>query len=751
MPAKAVAKKPDSSPKQETPKKAPKKAPVATAPENKAHHATLTETKCNDCAVGLLKQYASESLRNQKKIDPSNQKYHLLDNEEIEFVRTNPLTLQLVGLRRERSLSNKFDDLMVVLYNPPLIKEGEKTVLDVEGLRNENLESTQAYVDAILGASEPSPPTNWPTPGTDVSCPQCKHWRVSIYPITTEPGYDPKEANQKDEFKRDIPNYANLTLLPPEVGAVAPGIYNDHYRVGLHLGTRKPPSSFAALQLVPGSIPARRRYPVGDFLQRSESAYKKKTDDELRKELISNDSKAQKAARAKIEEELGKTLPHKTAKEKEAFTKAVQDQLNAENLKTYEPKIAERRKAEAKKVLDGFKAKIGTNEKFIRLEDAGGTETQNFESEGNQVSHVEVVDDDKSPTKLAVQLVFKVLPPATPPTAGAQAAATAPAKPKILKLTSNDILVTFATAAGTNMHRSAKKEGDAWIWGREVNNWSEGCQVFRSPTDFSSFMRMAMLSKRALCPSRTARCGTKLTVADVEKAIGANTISLIKGCPKEFAKEGRTALEKAFTPEAPDPKVTPAKLDPKVREAVEKLVSTSKAYKELDGLVQKAYWKLFPTGEYYSKETYALIQTHAREKVLGALTDKSMEQDVTTAVKASAEELEKKLNEVKEAWVTKQAKQVIEDKHGEYLEDGLEPCDFGDCGFKFDYMLAETSQANMEAFVAKLGDRGWNSLFPEDTPRADPKPPKQSKPPPTKSTTSAPAKVATAPTKSPTK
>jgi hypothetical protein len=160
---------------------------------------------------------------------------------------------------------------------------------------------------------------------------------------------------------------------------------------------------------------------------------------------------------------------------------------------------------------------------------------------------------------------------------------------------------------------------------------------------------------------------------------------------------------------------------------------------------------VFPTAEYYNKELYALIQTHAREKALGALTDKSVEEDIKAAVKVSADELEKKLNEVKDAWVKKQAEEELKKKHAQYLEDGLEPCDFGDCGFKFDYMLAETSQANMEAFVAKLGDRGWSALFPEETPRADPKPPKQSKPSPAKSTPSAPAKVATAPAKTPAK
>jgi hypothetical protein len=79
--------------------------------------------------------------------------------------------------------------------------------------------------------------------------------------------------------------------------------------------------------------------------------------------------------------------------------------------------------------------------------------------------------------------------------------------------------------------------------------------------------------------------------------------------------------------------------------------------------------------------------------------------------------------------VKEQQINALREKHDEFLKQGLEPCDFGDCGFKFDYMLAETPRANIEAFVAKLGDRGWNSLFPEDAPLPPPPPPKPPKTP----------------------
>ncbi len=746
MPAKAVAKKKDTSaskggaqakqgnqakpntaqpqakkeeaPKKDPPKKdPPKKVAVATAPENKAHHATLTGTKCNDCAVGLLKQHTSESLRNQKKIDPGNQKYHLQDTEEIDFVRTNPLTLQIVGLRRERSLSNRFDDLLVALYDPALLKEGEKTVLEAEGLRKENLASTQAFVNAILGAKAPAPPPpkDWPLPGADVSCKQCKHWRVLIFPITTEPGYDNDKPSLKDAQGHTLPDFNNLTLLPDAIGAIAPGIYNGSYRVGLHLGTRKPPNSFAALQLVFDSIPSRRRYPITDYLERAQAAYDNGKDDDLLKAFIKKDAQAQKDARARIEAELGKTMSKKTPAEKAAFDKAVQAKLDAENLETYKPKIAEYRKNAATKVLSAFAATVN-KQRSIRLENASGAETQNFETAGNEVSGMQVADDGKSPMKVCLQFAFK---------------APSLLAPKTLTLTKDDILVTFATDAGTNIHRSQPVEALAWHRDREVNNWSEGCQVFRSPNDFHDFMRMAMLSKRALCPSRKASCGEKLTQEDVTKAIGARMTEYLGTCPKEFASKANVSLRAAFAPPSPPPKA--AAPDPKVRAAVEKLVDASKAYKALDTKLRTAFREVFPKS-YEDADTFKVMKTHVREKVLAGLNDKSGEEDITQAIDASLQDFSKKLTETKTAWLKDLNEDQLKQKYQQYLAEGLEPCDFGECGFKFDYMLAETSRANMEAFVSKLGDRSWNDLFPEDAPPPPPKQPKATPPPSKKAT-----------------
>ncbi|MBZ4420675.1 hypothetical protein [Myxococcus sp. RHSTA-1-4] len=795
MAAKASKKKAaKDAPKQDKPRK---KAAVATAPENRAHHATLSETQCSDCAVGLLRRFASESLRKQKKVDPGNQKFHLQDDEELELLRTNPLTLQLVGLRRERSLSNRFDDLLVVLYDPALLKEGEKTVLDAEGLRAENLKDAQAYVDAVLTETVNPPAKNWPLPGVDVSCPECKHWRVLVFPITTEPGYDKDKPAIRDEQGNKLPDFDNLTLLPTDVGAIAPGIYNEHYRVGLHKSSANPPTCYAALQFIGGTIPARRRYPVSDYLNAAQAAYDKGTDKALCAHFASEDKEVQEEARSKLEKQLGEKMPQKTAAQKKALGEAVKAALMAENLERYKPKVAEYRKQQAMVELDRWllgyvtpkKKKVGPkihpSERLIRLEDAGGAETENFEAESNQVSHLERVEDDASPMKWGLQLVLKPLPPSPPsasqsattpaepppsPTAPAPQKTEAPPPPPLpraRRLTANEVMVTFGTAAGTNIHRSVDMEKSSWGRGREVNDWSEGCQVFRSPQDFRDLLRLAMLAKRAHCPFRTATCSTELTVADVTKGIGKQMTEYLADLPKSFARSAREAITAAFTPPPPPPPPTedtqPPKSpapspavaadaaspapDPKLVDQVNKLLEGLPGQK-FDEKVLKTFQTVFSTAGYSSAENQMLLEDYTRKKTSDALhLDENvqkaaaggvpqaaaqkkafaqmLDQSIDKAIQAGLAELQTKLQEVKKTWLEKQHTASIEDRHQDFVNDRLEPCDFGDCKFKFDYMLAEITRADMEAFVAKLGGRDWNTLFPEDAPPPPPKPAKK--------------------------
>jgi hypothetical protein len=809
MAAKATKKK---SAKDAPKKDAPKKGAAATAPENRAHHATLSGTECSDCAVGLLRQLASESLRNQKKADPGNQRFHLQEDEELELLRTNPLTLQLVSLRRERSLSNRFDDLLVVLYNPALLKEEEKTVLEAEGLLAGNLKDAQAFVDAVLAEKEWAPAKHWPLPGVDVSCPKCMHWRVLAFPITTEPGYNKKKPSARDDEGNKLPDFDNHTLLPNDVGAVAPGIYNESYRVGLHKSSVNPPESYAALQLTRDSIPARRRYPLFDFLNAAQAAHDAGSDEALCATFAqeSEEAKTQKEARARLEKELGEKLPRKNDAQRKSFARAVNAALLAENLERYKPRIAQQRKLQALEELDHWlngyvnrkkekvPPKINPSERFVRLEDASGAETQNFETEDNAVLSLAALEDDEAPMKAGLQLVLKPLPPPPsappPPTTPALLKTEAPPPPpppRTVRLKANDVLVTFGTAGGTNIHRSVDGEEGSWRRNREVNNFSEGCQVFRSPQDFCHFLQMAMLSKRALCPSRKASCGAELTVEDVEKGIGALMTRFINKCPKDFADSAINDVETAFTPPplppptqdtqaptdaapvpavasptaatppAPEPNTVPPPPapDPKLATEVEKLIGSVKA-EDFDKQVLGVFLKVFSNPLYNSDGNFVLLKDYTRKQIFEALLsedsvkkaaeggapqapkekksfEKALEEALAKSLKGATqsglEKLQTKLTEVKDEWVKKLYVEKIKERHQEYLKDRLEPCDFGACGFKFDYMLAETTRPNMEAFVAKLGDRDWSALFPEDAP---PPPPRPAKKAPSKSASS---------------
>jgi hypothetical protein len=436
--------------------------------------------------------------------------------------------------------------------------------------------------------------------------------------------------------------------------------------------------------------------------------------------------------------------------------------------------------------------KINPSERFVRLEDASGAETQNFETEDNAVLSLAALEDDEAPMKAGLQLVLKPLPPPPaappPPTTPALPETEAPPPPpppRTVRLTSNDVLVTFGTAGGTNIHRSVDGEEGSWRRNREVNNFSEGCQVFRSPQDFRHFLQMAMLSKRALCPSRKASCGAELTVEDVEKGIGALMTRFINKCPKDFADSAIREIERAFappppppppaeptptpkdtvpstaggptaaaTPPTPDPNAVPPppppdpKLVATVEKHLERISTDNTPEKAFDKAVRGVFLRVFTNTDYDNDNNFELLKDLTLKQVTELLLldenvkkeaegkapqapkektefEKALKNSREKALQAGLEKLRTKLTETQDAWVKKQYDIAIKDRHKEYLRDRLESCDFGMCGFKFDYVLAETTRPNMEAFVAKLGDRDWNELFPEDAPPPPPKPAKK--------------------------
>ncbi|HZI16824.1 MAG TPA: hypothetical protein VE153_41035 [Myxococcus sp.] len=694
-------------------KSPPKKAEVATAPVKQAHHGTLSPTVCLDCAVGVLKKSVTTSMRTQRSIDPPQAPFLLSEEEEIEFPRTDVLDLQLVGLRGEHSVSNRFDDLMVVLYQPAALKEGEKSLLLGDDVKN--AKDAQTFIDEVLGSEDA--PKGWPFPGRDVSCKECGHWRVLTFPITTEPGYDKDRPGRKAGT-----DFGDQSQLPAHSRAILPGIYNQHYRVGLHLGARKPPDSYAALQLMEG-MPSRSRKSLRFPFTAAREA-RNSAEPRAFRSLVAKD-KTQKEARKKFEEELAETLPNKTAREKRAFATRVQEELDKANTEKFKDAVAEAGKKAATGVLEDYAKAFNQAARKPRpllLEGSDGREKGRFETEGSKVVRMEVIDDATGSSGVGLQLVLQTPPapkPAPPPAGAApapEAAAAAPVAPPPVKLAENDVLVYREDGAGFNIHRSQAGVGGAYGGARQVNNWSEGCQVFRAPDEFKSFLRMAMLAKRARCGSRNEACGKPLTREDVEAAEGGATLNFLRTLPAKWADSAKAKLAEVL---AAQPDNTPRAAD------VETHIATLQGYERLDMNVELDFVYALEqwTGKslsnatrraYVTETNLTALGEYCRNAICHALTPRSTQQDFEIVGFQVLGRISLRVGEALKQWAEEQKKLIINQLHPSYVKDKLEPCDFGACRWRFDYMLAALPRSEMQAFVSKLGDRSWESLFPHE-------------------------------------
>jgi hypothetical protein len=288
----------------------------------------------------------------------------------------------------------------------------------------------------------------------------------------------------------------------------------------------------------------------------------------------------------------------------------------------------------------------------------------------------------------------------------------------VVILTENDVLVYREDGAGFNIHRSQPGVGGAYGGARQVNNWSEGCQVFRAPDEFKSFLRMAMLAKRARCGSRKEACGKPLTRDDVEAAEGRATLAFLKTLPTkwEYANNAATKLAEML---AAQPDNTSRAAD------VEKHVATLQGYERIDQNVELDFvyaleeWSGKSLSKairraYVTEKNLTALGEYCRNAICHALNTQSTQQDFEIAGFQVLGRVTLRTGEALHQWAEEQKKIIIDRLHPRYVDDTLEPCDFGACGWRFDYMLAPLPKSEMQAFVSKLGDRPWESLFPHD-------------------------------------
>ena len=76
-------------------------------------HTTLTPPVCNDCSFARLQAELEE-----KEIFAGKEGF------QTRFFAGDPLDVHWIGIRRPDSLTNRFDDLLVVFYVAPELEDG---------------------------------------------------------------------------------------------------------------------------------------------------------------------------------------------------------------------------------------------------------------------------------------------------------------------------------------------------------------------------------------------------------------------------------------------------------------------------------------------------------------------------------------------------------------------------------------------------------------------------------------------------
>jgi hypothetical protein len=117
---------------------------------------------------------------------------------------------------------------------------------------------------------------------------------------------------------------------------------------------------------------------------------------------------------------------------------------------------------------------------------------------------------------------------------------------------------------------------------------------------------------------------------------------------------------------------------------------------------------------YVTETNLTALGEYCRNAICHALTPRSTQQDFEIVGFQVLGRISLRVGEALKQWAEEQKKLIINQLHPSYVKDKLEPCDFGACRWRFDYMLAALPRSEMQAFVSKLGDRSWESLFPHE-------------------------------------
>lgn len=283
--------------------------------------------------------------------------------------------------------------------------------------------------------------------------------------------------------------------------------------------------------------------------------------------------------------------------------------------------------------------------------------------------------------------------------------------------------------ASLKKKKSGEVDADAQK-GRQVANWSEGCQVHRDPDNFFYLVRLAQLSKRALCGKRGEECRKPLAVEHVKA--NANVENFDSGL---FSDGGARAFKPADNAAAVRDELKSFAGAPSADADLVTKVSASKRAATLEPEIKKAM-AAPPLGRSGGASADAAF-TGATKKAICeraaasldptamAATDgeadakkraKQIEALIAPEIESAMTEFKTYVGEKTAAWIEANRPKFHEKKRAEFSDDLAEPCDFlacpTACSVSFDYILVELPEAQMKEIVGKLKDYSWSKLFP---------------------------------------
>ncbi|MBJ6764913.1 hypothetical protein JGU66_29465 [Myxococcaceae bacterium JPH2] len=442
---------------------------------------------------------------------------------------TTPLQLNLVGVRSEDSLSNRFDDVMVVFFQ--LLPSSARAAFEA-AVEEELRADMAARVEEMARSANGRFRT--------VACSQQGLWVVGLFTVTTDPGFeDSPEAleAQRAKYQHAL---ADAEAKAKRLGAEEPALTRaraEARAARTALLTKVKKGMVPAAPVLPEAVgeiaaPTRDRLSLDAFLRAVE----------------------QRLGELRAAREVQRTHPSWVERTEAALAKKVEEnEARKGHLPTfqYHKGWVEQGRAilPVGHYPDAYRFylhKAGTPEGFPRATVAlavpaieAGTRVYSVKylctapermlnPEFVERNHGEVTylpnailqlwPSDGAVRRYALGQASLVLVERTAVADGEperDAFLELAADKKRTQLPMDTRVVVVAAIRGTNIHRAhpVSLSEDGWRLdgreardGLEVNGWSEGCQTFADFYEFNGLIRLCAVSKRWLCSEREPSC-----------------------------------------------------------------------------------------------------------------------------------------------------------------------------------------------------------------------------------------------------